>query len=267
MPVKKVGDLNFYYEIHGKGEPLVLIQGLGGDMTKWFRLTPALAAECRVIVFDNRGAGRSDKPDTPYSMEMMADDTAGLMDAIGLESAHIFGISMGGMIAQHFALRHTHKVRTLMLGCTRCGGPHSIIETGGPMPLNPDLVKNLTAEERAREMLPFLWSEEFIGNNPEIVEEQIASASTYPIDPKSYERQLQAANGHDTWDRLPNITVPTLVIAGDGDRLIPVENSRILAERIPGAELVIQKGTGHGFYSEAVEDTKRTLLEFMQRRG
>jgi len=266
MPTVKVGDINIYYEIHGKGEPLLLIMGLGGDTSRWFRVLPILSQRYQVIVFDNRGVGQSDKPDIPYTMEMMADDIAGLLNALGIGTAHIFGISMGGMIAQHFALRHARRVTSLILGCTRCGGPHSIYESeGSSRALDPELTRTMTAEQRIREMLPFLWSKEFIDNNPAIVKEQISLGADHPIDPAGYTRQKQAADFHDTYERLPEIRVPTLVITGQADRLIPSENSRILASRIPGAKLVLLKKAGHGFYSEARDETCRIIMDFMAK--
>jgi 3-oxoadipate enol-lactonase len=198
---------------------------------------------------------------------MMADDIAGLLDAIGIDAAHVFGISLGGMIAQNFALRHPGRITSLVLGCTLCGGSHSITDEGSRGALNPELIEVLTPEERAREMLPFLWSQEFIDNNPELVEQQITLSRENPVDLTGYTRQMEAANTHDTYDRLPEIKLPTLVIAGDADRLIPYENSRIIASRIPGAELVILKGMGHGFYTEALDETSRVLIDFMRRHS
>jgi len=268
MSIAQVGDINIYYEIHGEGEPLLMINGLGGNMTSWFRILPLLSQEHRVIAFDNRGAGRTDKPDIPYTMEMMADDIAGLLDAIGIDAAHIFGISLGGMIALNFALLHPQRIISLILGCTRCGGPHSIADDSGARGvLDPTRLQTMTVEERAREMFPYRWSQEFIDNNPEIIEEQIALSKKYPIDPTGYTRQMEAANTHDTYDRLPEIKLPTLVIAGDTDRLIPIENSGIIASRIPGAELVILEKMGHGFYTEARDETSRIIMDFMKRNS
>ncbi|MFC1921480.1 alpha/beta fold hydrolase [Chloroflexota bacterium] len=268
MPVTKVGDININYEIHGEGEPLLLIMGLGGDLTRWFRILPILAKEYMVIIFDNRGAGKSDKPDIAYTMEMMADDAAGLLNNIGIDAAHTFGISLGGMIALNYALRHPGKVLSLILGCTRCGGTHSINDPeGASSALNPELIQVLSPEERARAMMPYLWSQEFIDNNPDVVEQHITSSMENPIDFTGYSRQMGAAATHDTFDRLPEIKLPTLVIAGDADRLIPVENSPIIASGIPGAELVILKGIGHGFYTEARDETGRIVIDFMKRHG
>lgn len=268
MPVARVGDINMNYEIKGEGEPLVLIMGLGGDLTRWFRILPFLTAEYKVITFDNRGAGKTDKPDRPYTMEMMADDIAGLMEATDIKEAHIFGISLGGMIAQNFALRHPEKVISLILGCTRCGGEFSIRDDSEAMTaLNPELVEKLSAEERARWMLPYLYSQEFIDSNPALMEEMVALSVASPVDPAGYNRQMEAAESHDTYGRLPEIKVPTLVIAGDADRLIPVANSSILTAGIPGAELVILEKMGHGFYSENREETSRIIIDFINRHS
>jgi len=267
MSMAKVRDINIYYEIHGKGEPLVLIYGYAGASGLWFRQTPILSKKYRVIGFDNRGVGRSDKPDTPYTMAMMAGDVAGLLDTIGIDTAHIFGISMGGMIAQHFALNYPQRVISLILGCTYCGGVHSI-------PVGPEALaaladferfKKMTLEEVIRQLIPFLFSQEFIEKNPDIVEKRVAKSLEYPTPMHGITRQAEAIMGHDTYELLPRMKLPTLVIAGDNDRLIPVENSRILASRIPKAELAIIKGAGHEFFIEDAKAANRTILDFLGR--
>jgi len=267
MPVAKVGDINIYYEIHGKGEPLVLIYGYAGDSGLWFRQLPVLSKKYRVIAFDNRGVGRSDKPDIPYTMAMMAGDIAGLLDTVGIDAAHIFGISMGGMIAQHFALDYPQRVISLILGCTFCGGVHSI----QPKPesvaalFDFERLKKMTPEEVVRQLIPFLFSQEFIEKNPGIVEQRVAKSLEYPLLLHGFTRQAEVIAGHDTYELLPRIKSPTLVVAGDNDRLIPVENSRILASRIPEAELVILKGPGHEFFIEDADEANRIVLDFLRR--
>ncbi len=265
MPYAKVNGINIYYEVHGEGEPLVLVPGLGSDLTRWYRNLPGLAKEFRVITFDNRGAGRTDKPDEPYSMKMFADDIAGLLDALGVAGTHLFGISMGGMISLNFAVLHPDRLISLIPGCTRPGGVHSIADGAGGGALNPALMDKLSPEERNRNLLPELWSEAFIRDNPDLVEEYVKTTSQHPASPSSYRRQMAAADAHDVYDRLPEITAPTLVIHGEDDRLIPAANGAIIAERIPGAELVILEGLGHGFYSEQPEKVNGILIEFMKR--
>ncbi|UCD08911.1 MAG: alpha/beta fold hydrolase [Dehalococcoidales bacterium] len=127
MPIVKVGDINMYYEVHGEGEPLVFIPGGGSTVEKVLPRLPIYSKEYKVVVFDNRGMGHSDAPDIPYTMEMFADDLAGLLDAINIDTIHVVSESYGGLIAQHLAIRHPHMIRSLILMSTYCGGPHSII--------------------------------------------------------------------------------------------------------------------------------------------
>jgi 3-oxoadipate enol-lactonase len=267
MSTAKVGDINIYYEIHGKGEPLVLIYGYAADSGLWFRQIPILSRKYQVIAFDNRGAGRSDKLNIPYTMAMMAGDIAGLLDNIGIDTAHIFGISMGGMIAQHFALNYSQRVISLILGCTFCGGVHSIQPEPESIAALFDFerMKKMTPEEFVRQIIPFCFSQKFIEKNPDIVEKRVAKSLEYPLPLYVFTRQAAAIMGHDTYELLPKIKLPTLVIAGDNDRLIPFENSRILASRIPKAELLIIKGAGHEFFIEDAEEANKVVLDFLGR--
>lgn len=126
MAEARVDGVRLYYELHGHGDPLVCLHGLQGDSSHFRDLLPALAGACRTLVFDQRGSGKSDKPATDLTTALLADDAAALMDAVGFESAHVFGVSMGGMIAQELELRHPGRIRSLILGCTRAGGPTAI---------------------------------------------------------------------------------------------------------------------------------------------
>ena len=268
MPMAQVGDINIYYESHGDGEPLLLIMGYGQYSAHWAALIPYLSEGYRVISFDNRGTGRSDKPDIAYTIRMMADDAKGLLDAIGVDSAHVFGVSMGGMIAQELALNHPNKLRSLILGCTNCGGTKMIMPTPEALAFlfSPEMAK-LPVEERARETAPWLWTQEFIAKHPEAVELYVAVTSKYPTPTHGFARQAQGIMAHDTYERLPQIAVPTLVIAGSADRLIPAENSRILASRIPNAELAILENAGHGFVTDAGAESTRIILDFLGRHS
>ena len=267
MPTVKIGDINIYYETHGEGEAVVFIMGFGHSSGNWFRQIPVFSREYRVVAFDNRGTGQSDKPDIRYTMEMMAGDIAGLLDAIGIDAAHIYGVSMGGMIAQHFALGYPERVISLVLGCTGCGGTHGI--AGDPEVMarlfDPERMQRLTLEEAVREGLPLMVSQEFIDNNPDIIEQWIAARLEYVTPLHGITRQGQAIAGHDTYERLPEIKAPTLVIAGDADTLVPVDNSRLLASRIPGAELAILENMGHLFCFEAADEANKIVLDFLRR--
>jgi pimeloyl-ACP methyl ester carboxylesterase len=267
MPIVKVGDINIYYEIHGKGEPLVLIYGYVGHSRLWFRQISVLSKKYQVIAFDNRGVGRSDKPDIPFTMRMMAGDIAGLLDVIGIDAAHVFGISMGGMIAQHFALNYPQRVISLILGCTTCGGIHMIQPEPESMAALFDFerMKKMTPEEVVRQAMPFCYSQKFIEENPDVVNERVAKQLEYPTPPHGATRQAGAILGHDTYELLPRMKLPTLVITGDNDRLIPAENSRILASRISDVELVVLKGLGHEFFIEDSEEANKLILDFLGR--
>lgn len=244
-----------------------MIMGYGGHIGYWFRLIPALSQGCYVVAFDNRGTGRSDKPDIPYTMEMMAEDVAGLLDAIGIDAAHIFGVSMGGCIAQHFALCYPERVTSLILGCTHCGGPHRIKSEPWIRELLHDFerIKQLTPEEHSREILDVIVSQEFIKNNKDIVDQYIRRVTEHDTPIHGLIRQYEAIIGHDIYNRLPEIQAPTLVICGAADKMIPAENSSLLASRIPNAELVILEKMGHGFFIEAADEANKVVLDFLRR--
>jgi pimeloyl-ACP methyl ester carboxylesterase len=256
------GDIKMYCEIQGQEEPLLLIMGFGGSVLDWgWVLPPKLAERCRIIMFDNRGAGRSDQPPGPYSIKQMADDAANLMDALGIEKASVFGVSMGGMIAQELALNYPNRVEKLILGCTSAGGNGRVMAT---------LEIQAYLEPRT-DMTPYqaLWwsapagfTQEFIDAHRDIVERKIRSDLAYPSRLPAYEAQLAAFKAHDAYSRLPSIRMPSLILAGGRDILIPPENSRILARIIPGARLQVIEGAGHIFWISHPEETFSRLADF-----
>jgi pimeloyl-ACP methyl ester carboxylesterase len=260
MPKVRVGDINIYYEVHGDGEPLVMINGAGGSVDWVRRIIPTYSREYRLVLFDNRGAGQSDKPDKGYTTATMADDLAGLLDEIGIDSAHVRGVSFGGMIAQEFALRHPKRMRSLILNVTSCGGPRSV----KPLSAEMEGIRQLPPREATEALLRWFITGEFIERNPKFFQQLVAFALEHPIDPDCLAKHTDAIKEHDTYDRLPEIMVPTLVLAGDADRVIPVENAQILASRIPNAELVILKSAGH-MLIEAAQEADRITLDFLRR--
>ncbi len=197
-------------------------------------------------------------------LRRMVDDVAGLLNAIGIRKAHIMGLSMGGAIALEFAINYPEKTVSLVLGCTSCGGPHAKEIDPAVMTMLGNMGK-LTPEESARALMPIRFTEEFIEKHKDIIDEIIKEGLEYPTPPHGYACQMQAVRGHDTYDRLPQIKAPTLVIAGSVDKLGPVENAKILASRIPNAELVILENMRHGFRIEAAEKTNGVILEFLNR--
>ncbi|MFH2120220.1 MAG: alpha/beta hydrolase [Pseudomonadota bacterium] len=172
MPTVRVDDINLYYEIQGEGIPLVLIMGLRRNLEWWYCQIPALSKHFKVIAFDNRGAGRSDKPDMEYSIRLFTDDTAGLMEALGIRNAHILGISMGGYIAQELALHHPDKVRSLILGCTSCGGSRAVLMSEDRMKKFTEN-EGLTPTEILCKDMDIFFSDEFIAEHHDWIQQFI----------------------------------------------------------------------------------------------
>ena len=250
MPKVRVADINIHHETYGQGEPLVLIMGLGGGSSMWWRQVAFFSPEYQVTVYDSRGVGLTDKPDTPYSMDMLVDDAAGLLERLGIPSAHIYGVSMGGMVAQELALRHPKLVSSLILGATTCGGGHAVMP---PQETLQELfsIMTLSPDEAVRVSTSVTFAaQHLIERHPERINEWLVKGAESPPSPLGFKRQAEAAAGFDTYDRLPQIRVPTLILAGTADQLIPSENSRILASRIPNAKLVLFEGAGHGYLWE-----------------
>jgi len=266
MAIVKVGDINLYYEIHGEGDPLLLIMGYGSNCGHWFVIRDRLAKEHRLIMFDNRGTGRSDKPDIPYTAEMMTGDIIGLLDVVGIGATNVFGVSMGGMIAQEFVLNYPGRVKSLILGCTSCGGPNAVKATpeATAFLFDPGRAK-LSDEEKAYTTIPWLWNQDFIDKHPEAVKRYVATTTEHPTPPHAYMCQANFILNFNSYDRLREIKAPTLVICGAQDRLIPHENSRVLASRIPGSELVVLEKAGHGFISDSAEESSKIILDFLCR--
>jgi pimeloyl-ACP methyl ester carboxylesterase len=262
MPLLHERDIDLYYETHGTGPPLLLINGFGSSSEMWSPFWKQLTDAHMVILFDNRGVGRSSVPDQPFTIREMAEDTVGLLDGLGIEQASIFGASMGGMIAQEVALDSLPRVRSLILGMTTCGGPHSVRV---PVQQAQALVRSSSAiphEEALEIRLRLIYSPEFLAqHHAELVEED--ARIQYPTSLMGYRRQAEAVLGFDAYDRLPRILVPTLVLAGERDALIPPENSRILAQRIPGARLRMFANAGHGFTREKEDEAVDEIRDFL----
>lgn len=269
MSIAKVGDLNIYYEIHGAGEPLLLIMGFGANSGWWFSQVSAFSRECQVIIFDNRGTGRSDKPDVPCTIKTMAYDAVGLLDAIDIHAAHVFGMSMGGMIAQELSLSYPERVLSLILGCTTPGGRHTELPDQEALTFlfDHEHREQLTTEEQARELLPFLFTQEFLDKNQRFLDVFTTEVYRNPTPEHGYRRHEEAVMSFNVYDRVPGIKAPTLIMAGTADRLIPVENSRILASRIPDSELIIFENTGHGFIGEVPDEVNGAVLDFIKRHS
>lgn len=265
MPLSKCGDINLEYYDESDGPPLLMIRGLGAQATTWGEpvLAP-LRERVRVIRLSNRGTGLSDKPAGPVSIRTMADDAAALLDALGVDRAHVFGVSMGGMIAQELALNHAERVDRLVLGCTFAGGPNAVRAGADVMALlTPQAGQS--AEEQIRRTRPALVTERTMRERGEFLDEMMRIDLETPTPLETVVKQLAAIGEFDTYDRLPSIRAPTLVIHGDSDVLVPAENARILHERIPGSTLEIVPEAGHMFFWDQPEETAAILTSFLLR--
>jgi pimeloyl-ACP methyl ester carboxylesterase len=262
MPKIVVNGIPIYYEIHGRGEPLILIMGLRRNAEWWYRQIPALSEYFQVVAFDNRGAGRSDQPDEDYSMALFADDTAALMQALGLTSAHVLGISMGGYIAQELAIKYPERVRRLILGCTGPGGPQALHMSSERM---AKFMANqgLTPVEILRKDLDIYFSEKFIREEPARIEKFVEISMRWYQPPAPFLRQFTACRQHDTFDRLHRITQPTLILTGDDDPLVPPGNSLLLKERVPQARLEFFPTGRHCFFMEFAPQFNQRTIDFL----
>jgi pimeloyl-ACP methyl ester carboxylesterase len=238
MPVLIRPDgVGLYHEVHGAEDspPLILLEGMGGDIPGWRRNIPVLARELRVIAYDFRGNGNSDEPS----------------DLLGVDRAHVYGQSFGGMVAQELALTQPARVRTLILGCTHVGTRHALRSKGSKAPKG--------------EPWRAMYAPGFPDRSPDHVREDLRIGAMQPKHPEGGRRQWEAMQGFDSFDRLPELRVPTLILHGTEDQAIPFGNAELLAERIPGAELVPLEGAGHLYHSEKAEAADAAVLDFVRR--
>ena len=274
MSTARVGDVELYYEEHGSGEPLLCIMGLAADSQAWVLQTPDFAKRYRTIIFDNRGVGRSSKPEGPYSIAQMADDAEGLLDALDIPRAHVLGVSMGGMIAQELAIRHPERVRGLVLACTFPEPDPDVLaqrETGlatfggsvgadGTAQLDASGIDPFAFFQM---LLPKVFNVSFIETELPRLMELFGGALQYGFDMDAVLAQVEATMNHRTTDRLHAVKAPTLVLTGDRDQLIGCANSDVIAKHIPGAKLVKIPGGSHGFNFETPEVFNREVLGFL----
>jgi 3-oxoadipate enol-lactonase len=259
MPFADNQGTRIYWDEQGTGAPVLLIMGLGYPSAMWHRTRPALSASYRTIALDNRGAGQSEVPPGPYSIALMASDAAAVLDAAGVPRAHVFGMSMGGMIAQEFALQYPGRVQSLILGCTAAGGPNA--KRAEPAAL--EMLKassQMSREQAAEAAIPFIYD---AATPRHLIDEDIARRRAWPPNPAGYLAQLQAILAWESFSRLPQMTAPTLVIHGQADRLVPPGNGELIAARIPGAQLVLLERASHLFSTDQPEAARRAIFEFL----
>jgi len=259
MPFVENQGARIYWDQQGRGEPVLLIMGLGYTSHMWYRIRPRLAAHYLTLACDNRGVGRSDVPPGPYSIPLMASDAAAVLDAAQVESAHVFGVSMGGMIAQEFALQYPKRVRSLILGCTAAGGPTAVrAETEATRMLKER--STMSPEQAAEAAIPFIYDS---ATPRERIDEDTAIRRPWTPRSEAYTAQLQGILAWESYSRLSAIQSPTLVLHGESDRLVPPGNGRLIAERIPGAKLVMIPHASHIFLTDQTEAAMDPIHTFL----
>jgi len=266
MPKAPVNGISMYYEVQGKGVPLVMIQGFAGNHQAWFFQTPVFRKYYKVIIFDNRGIGKSGRSSEPYTIKTIADDVIGLMDFLHIDKAHILGLSLGGMVAQEVAISYPERVMKLVLGST-----FADIERND---VHPELMKALGIREGDasvdirnidfRKLMNFMVSSAFNKRLYRMVLVLLSKCSMRSVDPEGSLSQMQSVAGYSTLDRLRLIKAPTLVITGTGDRIVSPSMSDLIASKVANARLVKVKGGSHAFFMEMRGRFNKEVLEFLR---
>lgn len=263
MQKTRVRDIEIAYSINGSGEPLILIGGFTMVKESWDLQVAGLEEHFKVITFDNRGIGETTIPAEPFTIADMAADTAGLMDALGIDSANIFGVSMGGLISQALALDYPTRVKKVALGCTSHGGKHAVQPKAEVMAaLGKTADPSISPEEAVRMKVSITFTEQFIRDEPERLEEYIRSCLKYYPTIEGAAGQMKALSFFNVKKRLSEINCPVLAITGSEDKMMPPDNAKLLAEGIPNGELSIIEGAGHNFFYEKPDETNRRLINF-----
>ena len=260
MPYADTNGIKLYYEEYGKGEPVVLIHGLGSSLESWATQVPIYSEHFRVIAIDNRGSGRSEKPDHPYTMEQMADDAAGLLDFLGIEKAHFIGKSMGGMICQWVGIKYPERTNRLVMGCSsghRDEVGNLLIRTGR------EIVDKAGAEAGWVFALFLGYTRKYLEENYNSLVERIEGITVDPGAVTGYRNQSYACENHDVLGELGKISARTLVMYGERDIVTPPERSKKLVELIPDTVEIAFADAGHGFWRECQEEADKAVIDFL----
>lgn len=267
MPFVQTNGIKLYYELHGNGEPLVLIPGIGYDRWMWHRMIPGLDDHFQVISIDNRGAGQSDKPAGPYTAQLLAADIVGMLDDFGIAKAHILGHSMGGFIAQALAIDYPERVDRLILSATNFGGPRHVPISAEAMAVLTDVSGDPIA--RLRRGIVISCAPGFAEANSEFVAYWVNYRIAHPIDPAGYQAQLAIGMGllaeaASFEHRLAGVAAPTLILFGAHDRVVPQANAALLAASLPDARVEILPDAGHFFPFETPDAASAAVIQFLK---
>jgi 3-oxoadipate enol-lactonase len=261
MPHADLNGFEIHYDVHGEGDPLVCVHGLGCDRRAWALQIQPFAERYKAVFFDNRDVGQSSLADRDYSTADMAQDVLALADHLELETFHLLGISLGGMVSQHVALSAPERIRTLTLAVT-----HGGVQKAGRLRgrLLGAYARHLPLEDRVDNLLYLCYTEAFFEND-ELVEfmRNALLENPYPQPAEAFARQAAAGAHHDLRDRLGELTMPVHVIGAERDLMIPVWKARELAGLIPGSKLTVLDGQGHGVQWEAADRFNAVVTEFL----
>jgi pimeloyl-ACP methyl ester carboxylesterase len=245
--------------VQGSGPALVLLSGQSNDHHWWDGVREDFAEQHTTITLDYRGTGESDKPDVPYSTPGFATDVLAVLDDLGIDRAHVYGTSMGGRVAQWLAADHQDRVGALILGCTSPGGPHSIERDNE---VRVSLARSGTPQAR-QALIDLMFTPAWSAAHPG--PHYVLGDPHMP--PYAKKRHLLASNGHNAWDALPRIEAPTLILHGTDDLLNPTANAKLLAERIPDAQVQLIEGARHAYFIEFRAVTGPAVVEFLRTVG
>ncbi|GAB4153126.1 MAG: alpha/beta hydrolase [Candidatus Promineifilaceae bacterium] len=267
MPFVQANGIRIGYEIVGSGAPLLLIAGLGYDRWMWHKMVPGLARHFRVITYDNRGVGETDKPAGPYTAELLADDAAALLTALGIERAAVMGHSMGGFVAQAFALQYPQRLTHLILSATNFGGPNHVPVTPEALAVLMDMSGD--PMQRLRRGIEVSTAPGFAAAQPELLAEWLAYRAAHPLHLAGYQAQLAiglrlATEAAAFEGRLPQVRTPTLILFGAADKVVPPANAGLLAAQIPDSRVEILAGAGHFFPLEMPAAANAAIIAFLR---
>jgi pimeloyl-ACP methyl ester carboxylesterase len=265
LPKIKVDGVNLYYEIHGDGFPLVMIQGLSENVYWWDQpVIDGLSKHLKTVIFDNRGVGRSDDLEGDLTIESMAADALGLMDALNINQSHILGHSMGGMIAQEIALKFPERVKKLILCSTSCGGSKAEMSSIETQKILTKLSFKGHTRKLVEEAMPHIFTKKFMDENPEFMEKKIDDVLINPTGPIPFKAQMGSWMRYTSCRKLKNLNIPTLIMHGKQDILVPPSNGDLLAAKIPNAETVFFDSNAHLIHTEEPNKFNEVLLKFLK---
>ena len=264
MPHQTVNDIKIYYEEKGTGEPLLLLDGLAFPMDLWFAQIEELSKDFRVIAMDNRGIGRSDKPDDVYSMELMASDSVGLLRALGIQKAHVAGLSMGGFISQEIALSYPEMVNRLILVATGMGG-HRSLTLGKPFwDRTAAAIAGKKPWEIYRIDLTLMTAPGFVEQQPDTLDKAVELRMKNPQPFHAFVRQFTAAGLFDSNERVHKIDQPTLIVLCREDPIFPIALAEDFRQKMPQAKMVIYENCGHAIHLEKPDRLSNDIREFLK---